>query len=271
MSRSVVQISRPKHSTIQDAGDDERAYVCGERDVASCSSRGRRAHALAYVSRCCFGSRAKPAGSASIPGWWAIGVWQGRLDEAKVAWNNRKASATAAALGCRPRYGEELDFHSGDHVRNTIKWTHIGLLFVRQADRICSFNRHYAEYAGYWKNTNYLKEVDRNQPTVYYDSVSGKPLFVAPIGRSLDEFLAESASHGWPSFRDQEVRCRAWLPGGSSALKNVLTLLAANSGRMRIMMHAHHSRVRARTWCWTIRPSILWRSMQFELQELALI
>jgi len=94
---------------------------------------------------------------------------------------------------------------------------------VRQADRICSFNRHYAEYAGYWKNTNYLKEVDRNQPTVYYDSVSGKPLFVAPIGRSLDEFLAESASHGWPSFRDQEVRCRAWLPGGSSALKNVLT------------------------------------------------
>jgi len=56
-----------------------------------------------------------------------------------------------------------------------------------------------------WKNTNYLKEVDRNQPTVYYDSVSGKPLFVAPIGRSLDEFLAESASHGWPSFRDQEV------------------------------------------------------------------
>jgi len=76
---------------------------------------------------------------------------------------------------------------------------------VRQADRICSFNRHYAEYAGYWKNTNYLKEVDRNQPTVYYDSVSGKPLFVAPIGRSLDEFLAESASHGWPSFRDQEV------------------------------------------------------------------
>jgi len=73
------------------------------------------------------------------------------------------------------------------------------------ADRICSFNRHYAEYAGYWKTTNFLKEVSRDGPTVYYDSVTGKPLFVAPVGRSMDAFLAESNSHGWPSFRDNEV------------------------------------------------------------------
>ena len=73
------------------------------------------------------------------------------------------------------------------------------------ADRICNFNRHYAEYAGYWKTTKYLDEVDREKPTVYYDSVTGKPLFVAPIGRTMQEFLAESNSHGWPSFRDQEV------------------------------------------------------------------
>jgi len=73
------------------------------------------------------------------------------------------------------------------------------------ADRICSFNRHYAEYAGYWKTTKFLAEVDRKQPTVYYDSVSGKPLFVAPIGRSMESFLAETATHGWPSFRDEEV------------------------------------------------------------------
>ena len=73
------------------------------------------------------------------------------------------------------------------------------------ADRICNFNRHYAEYAGYWKTTKFLDEVDRDKPTVYYDSVTGKPLFVAPIGRTMQEFLAESNSHGWPSFRDQEV------------------------------------------------------------------
>ena len=76
----------------------------------------------------------------------------------------------------------------------------------KNADRICSFNRHYAEYAGYWKQeTNFLKDVSRDKPTIYYDSVTGKPLFVAPIGRTMDQFLAESNVHGWPSFRDQEV------------------------------------------------------------------
>jgi len=74
------------------------------------------------------------------------------------------------------------------------------------ADRICNFNRHYAEYSGYWRRaTSFIKEVPRDEPTVYYDSVTGKPLFVAPIGRSMDDFLRESDAHGWPSFRDQEV------------------------------------------------------------------
>ncbi|KAJ1422741.1 hypothetical protein B484DRAFT_332077 [Ochromonadaceae sp. CCMP2298] len=73
------------------------------------------------------------------------------------------------------------------------------------ADRICCFNRHYAEYSGYWEKTNFLTEVDREGETTYYDSVSGKPLFVAPRGRSFEEFRKESVSHGWPSFRDEEV------------------------------------------------------------------
>eukprot|EP00566_Odontella_aurita_P023885 CAMPEP_0113544544 /NCGR_PEP_ID=MMETSP0015_2-20120614/10770_1 /TAXON_ID=2838 /ORGANISM="Odontella" /LENGTH=208 /DNA_ID=CAMNT_0000444821 /DNA_START=183 /DNA_END=809 /DNA_ORIENTATION=- /assembly_acc=CAM_ASM_000160 len=73
------------------------------------------------------------------------------------------------------------------------------------ADRICNFNRHYAEFAGYWTTTEFLKEVDRNGPTTYYDSVTGVPLFTAPVGRSMDDYLKESMSHGWPSFRDEEV------------------------------------------------------------------
>ena len=70
-----------------------------------------------------------------------------------------------------------------------------------------SWPRHsrFGRYAGYWKTTNFLKEVDREKPTVYYDSNTGKPLFVAPIGRTMGEFLAESNTHGWPSFRNQEV------------------------------------------------------------------
>ena len=34
----------------------------------------------------------------------------------------------------------------------------------------------------------------------------GKALFIAPRGRTFEEFRAESLTHGWPSFRDEEVR-----------------------------------------------------------------
>ena len=48
--------------------------------------------------------------------------------------------------------------------------------------------------------------------------MSGKPLFIAPRGRTVQELISESRSHGWPSFRDEEVvwenmRC---LPNGES-------------------------------------------------------
>lgn len=48
--------------------------------------------------------------------------------------------------------------------------------------------------------------------------MTGKALFVAPRGRSVEEFLEESRAHGWPSFRDEEVvwenvRC---LPNGEA-------------------------------------------------------
>jgi hypothetical protein len=70
------------------------------------------------------------------------------------------------------------------------------------------FNRHYAEHSGYFTaKTSFLQDVDRTEgsETTYYDSVSGKPLFVAPRGRSFADFLQESNAHGWPSFRDEEV------------------------------------------------------------------
>jgi hypothetical protein len=50
-----------------------------------------------------------------------------------------------------------------------------------------------------------MKECESQQLIEYLDSVSGKPLFRAPIGRTMKEFLKESKAHGWPSFRDSEV------------------------------------------------------------------
>eukprot|EP00597_Dinobryon_sp_UTEXLB2267_P001947 CAMPEP_0170073106 /NCGR_PEP_ID=MMETSP0019_2-20121128/10581_1 /TAXON_ID=98059 /ORGANISM="Dinobryon sp., Strain UTEXLB2267" /LENGTH=200 /DNA_ID=CAMNT_0010282419 /DNA_START=10 /DNA_END=612 /DNA_ORIENTATION=- len=76
---------------------------------------------------------------------------------------------------------------------------------LNTADRICCYNRHYAEYAGYWEKTSFLKEADKDKEITFYDSVTGKPLFIAPRGRSFEDFRKESASHGWPSFRDNEV------------------------------------------------------------------
>ncbi len=85
------------------------------------------------------------------------------------------------------------------------------------ADRICNFNRHYAEYAGYWESTAFLNSIkDEEGPIKFYDSVTGSHLFTAPIGRSMEEFIKESRAHGWPSFRDQEV---VW-EGGVRCLAN---------------------------------------------------
>ena len=39
----------------------------------------------------------------------------------------------------------------------------------------------------------------------YFDSVTGKPLFIAPQNRTFKEFLQESQAHGWLTFRDDEV------------------------------------------------------------------
>ncbi|ABO96205.1 predicted protein [Ostreococcus lucimarinus CCE9901] len=80
------------------------------------------------------------------------------------------------------------------------------------ADRICNFNRHYAEHAGYAWSTNWISEVKDKGEVTYYDSVTGAPLFIAPRGRTWAEFEKESRAHGWPSFRDAEmvqenVRC----------------------------------------------------------------
>lgn len=75
------------------------------------------------------------------------------------------------------------------------------------ADRICCNNHHYAEPKGYhaWPEVDFYAKLDPTKETVFYDSVCGIPLFVAPRGRTFDEFVEESLLHGWPSFRPAEM------------------------------------------------------------------
>jgi len=77
----------------------------------------------------------------------------------------------------------------------------------KKADQICNFNRHYAEYAGYWeRETSFLQEEAATEGEIdFYDSNTGNKLFTAPRDRSYEQFVKESRVHGWPSFRDSEV------------------------------------------------------------------
>jgi peptide methionine sulfoxide reductase MsrB len=91
------------------------------------------------------------------------------------------------------------------------------------ADKICNYNRHFAEPAGYFlsKNVNFVNTLQQSPssnetsstttatlPLTFYDSVTGAPLFtfVASPERTIEDFLRESQYHGWPSFRDADVR-----------------------------------------------------------------
>lgn len=111
----------------------------------------------------------------------------------------------------KPIMGEESIMSKKAH-GTTEKPVQLNLLYgcdFDTADRICCYNRHYAEHAGYaFSNPRtWIQEITNNGgiEVTYYDSVTGKPLFIAPRGRSVDNFIRESQVHGWPSFRDEEV------------------------------------------------------------------
>jgi len=108
----------------------------------------------------------------------------------------------------------EIQGKSEDYMRKSVHGTCVSPVQdplrwdadVITADRICCFNRHFAELYGSWVESSFINESsDGTVTTIFYDSVTGKSLFSAPIGRTREEFIEESINHGWPSFRDAEV------------------------------------------------------------------
>jgi hypothetical protein len=103
---------------------------------------------------------------------------------------------------------------------------------LKMADEITCFNRNFAEPSGYFLSTKFLSQEDPGRGTTevtFYDTITGKPLFIAPRGRTWNEFVEESRYHGWPSFRDSEVvqeNVRV-LPGGET-VSNAGTHLGHN-------------------------------------------
>jgi hypothetical protein len=130
--------------------------------------------------------------------------------------------STACSPPCVP--GNETLMSPKEHgtshtpVQNPLRWG----CDPKVADRICNFNRHYAEYSGYFQTTSFLSEAltaseDYNLLR-FYDSNTGRLLFEAPKGRTMNDFVKESRRHGWPSFRDNEVNWKyvRTLPNGET-------------------------------------------------------
>ena len=123
------------------------------------------------------------------------------------------ADADGIQVGGKIHYGDEKIMSPKDHgttmtpVQETLRYD----VSRKTADKICSYNRRFAEYSTYFQEQpqfiSALKDSaqQNNAPITFYDSVTGKPLFRAPIGRTTQEFYEESQYHGWPSFRDEEV------------------------------------------------------------------
>lgn len=81
------------------------------------------------------------------------------------------------------------------------------------AERICNYNRRYAEHAGYFESTGFIREIEALQGTsreqiAFFDSNAPHHLLFAiggEAGRPWAQFLQESIDHGWSSFRDSDV------------------------------------------------------------------
>uniref|UniRef100_A0A7S3Y0D1 Uncharacterized protein n=1 Tax=Heterosigma akashiwo TaxID=2829 RepID=A0A7S3Y0D1_HETAK len=146
---------------------------------------------------------------------WQRGLLQGGLALIVLPFllNGLPSLGPEATTGTYPIRGDETIMAKKAHgttqmaVMENLRWG----VDRKGADVICSYNRAGAEFAGYWKKTKFLDDTDKifadnpSAQVTFYDSVTGLPLFVAPQGRTYEDFIAESNVHGWPSFRDEEV------------------------------------------------------------------
>ena len=120
-----------------------------------------------------------------------------------------------AVMGDESIMSKKAHGTSATPVQENLRWK----VDQEVADRICNFNRHYAEQASYFQQVPaFMTETKADKEITYYDSNTGKPLFYAPRGRTMEQFIKESRNHGWPSFRDDEVEWKnvRLLPNGET-------------------------------------------------------
>jgi len=124
-------------------------------------------------------------------------------------WDKGPAKASLRYLGCR--MGNESLMTPKAHgtseypvPADKLQWG----VDPKLADRICNYNRHYAERAGYFETTSFVREGASCERITFFDSNAPHNLLFTiggEAGRSWSHFLEESIDHGWPSFRDSDV------------------------------------------------------------------
>jgi len=115
----------------------------------------------------------------------------------------QKGFDAPVVMGTEEMMSEKQYGTSAVPCQTDLRWSCDG----QNANKICNYNRHYAEYGGYWERaTTFLAEESEASGEIsFHDSNTGKLLFTGPRDRSFAEFVKESQAHGWPSFRDSEV------------------------------------------------------------------
>lgn len=143
---------------------------------------------------------------------------QPQLLVATAATTNIPAVVTSKIIPTKPVYANDNDIMYPKEHGTSMQSVQDTLLYnvnVPLADKICNYNRHFAEPAGYFTSpsVSFLSSVqdhiDNHIPQMtFYDSVTGVPLFtfVETPQRTYSDFLMESQIHGWPSFRDVDVQ-----------------------------------------------------------------
>mmetsp|Transcript_21079 Transcript_21079/g.33669 ORF Transcript_21079/g.33669 Transcript_21079/m.33669 type:complete len:163 (+) Transcript_21079:234-722(+) len=94
---------------------------------------------------------------------------------------------------------------SGSCLQQSLRFD-MGNVATEYSDVCCQVPQSWAEPSGTLSDVGLWAQLPSSEgPVTFYDAKCGKPLFRAPIGRSMAEFKAESEAHGWPSFRDEEL------------------------------------------------------------------
>ena len=137
------------------------------------------------LSEGCVGAPLVPGAKLPIPGTEAI-VRRRVVPIHRMLLQTSRYHPPARQQMARKAHGT-----SARPVQSPLRWG----CDAKLADRICSYNRHYAEGSGSFLRTSFPATARRDAasgPIVFYDSVTGRPLFRAPIGRSFAQFEAES-------------------------------------------------------------------------------